>query len=163
MFCKSCQTEKDENEFYASDRHHCKTCKKEQSKKNRLANIEHYKEYDKNRTNKKERVQMCKEYKERLRKENPEKFDEVFHGIRKRYRKNHSEADRAHNILNDALRYGKIERPNKCVMCQKECKPQAHHYDYSKPLDVLWLCVRCHANVHKEERAKLGGKNEKNL
>ena len=154
MFCKSCQTEKDESEFYVSDKHHCKACKREQSKNNRLKNAEYYKEYDRNRPNKKERVQMCKLYKDRLRKDNPEKYDEVYHGIRKRYRKNHAEENKAQNKLNEALRAGKIVRPNKCVVCQKECKPQAHHYDYSKPLDVMWLCVRCHANVHKNERLR---------
>jgi len=27
-------------------------------------------------------------------------------------------------------------------------KAQAHHADYSKPLDVEWLCVKCHTDEH---------------
>lgn len=158
MFCKTCQQEKDSSCFYNSDKHHCKDCKKAYAKKYREDNIERILVYDRNRVNAKERVQKQKEYKERLRIENPEKYDEIYHSLRKRYRAKYKEKAHAENLLNDAIRTGKIIRPNKCIVCQKECKPQAHHYDYSKPLDVMWLCVRCHANVHKNERAKKGWK-----
>ena len=31
-------------------------------------------------------------------------------------------------------------------------KVQAHHEDYTKPLEVTWLCSACHAKVHKLSR-----------
>ncbi len=51
---------------------------------------------------------------------------------------------KAQNILNRAVKAGKIKRPSKCSKCGKTGKIQAHHKDYSKPLDVTWLCQTCH-------------------
>ena len=60
----------------------------------------------------------------------------------------HSEA-RAHRILNGALKRGYMTR-QPCERCGAE-KTDAHHDDYSRPLDVRWLCRRCHMAVHKEQ------------
>ncbi len=38
-----------------------------------------------------------------------------------------------------------IRKP--CEVCGKE-KSQGHHEDYSKPLDLIWLCVRHHQDRH---------------
>ena len=157
MFCVCCQTEKDENEFYKGNKSHCKTCIKERARLNRKSKLEYYREYDRNRPNKRERAKKVSEYKNRLRKENPEKFDSVFHKARKNYRKNHHDKCLAHEKLQYALDTGKVIRPNKCSMCGVECIPQGHHYDYSKPLDVIWLCAKCHSRIHVElRRAKRG-------
>ena len=37
--------------------------------------------------------------------------------------------------------------PQPCEVCGKE-KSQGHHEDYSKPLDVVWLCIRHHQDRH---------------
>lgn len=58
--------------------------------------------------------------------------------------------DWAHQIVSDRVRRGKLFKPNKCADCGVECSPHAHHSDYQKPLDVLWVCRRCHANIHKQ-------------
>ncbi len=60
------------------------------------------------------------------------------------YQKN-KEKRRSHVILNRAVNSGKIMRPNNCSQCNKECKPDGHHANYSKPLDVIWLCRACHS------------------
>lgn len=47
-----------------------------------------------------------------------------------------------------ALKFNILVRPDTCSKCGVKCKPEAHHPDYSKPLDVIWLCKSCHENVH---------------
>ena len=50
----------------------------------------------------------------------------------------------ARAILKNAVKIGVIIRPNKCSNCKIRCKPRGHHSDYSKPLEVKWLCRNCH-------------------
>ena len=94
--CICCGIEKDIAEYYShsqmADGHlnKCKECCKKQNKDNREKHLEYYREYDRNRPNKKERAKKVSEYKNRLRKENPEKFDSIFHKARKNYRKKSS-------------------------------------------------------------------------
>lgn len=51
-----------------------------------------------------------------------------------------------------AARSGRITRPTHCQKCGKECTPHSHHDDYSKPLDVRWLCAKCHGAEHRGRR-----------
>lgn len=53
----------------------------------------------------------------------------------------------AHKQVAYALKTGKLTRPSKCDVCGQECKPEAHHDDYKRPLDVQWLCTVCHAET----------------
>ena len=54
--------------------------------------------------------------------------------------------DLARGAIADALRRGKIAR-RPCENCGS-AKVEAHHADYSKPLDVHWLCRICHEAEH---------------
>jgi ribosomal protein S27AE len=45
-----------------------------------------------------------------------------------------------------ALRAGYLTR-KPCERCGAE-KVHAHHEDYTKPLDVMWLCQSCHMKHH---------------
>jgi len=54
-------------------------------------------------------------------------------------------------VYDAIVRTGKLHRPSKCDNCQMECKPQAHHQDYAKPLDVNWLCHGCHGLIHSKQ------------
>src|SRR5260370_14798419 len=49
-----------------------------------------------------------------------------------------------------ALKAGKlIKQP--CEVCGTTENIHAHHEDYSKPLDVRWLCASHHAGLHMAE------------
>lgn len=50
--------------------------------------------------------------------------------------------------LNHAVSTGKVEKLP-CKVCGRD-KAEGHHEDYSKPLDVIWLCRQCHADTHKK-------------
>jgi ribosomal protein L37E len=50
--------------------------------------------------------------------------------------------------VRNAVKSGLIVRPKKCVWCKEKCKPHGHHYDYGKPMEVVWLCASCHKFAH---------------
>lgn len=61
---------------------------------------------------------------------------------------NHKDERRAQHILNNNIRRGKLDR-KPCEKCGAE-KADAHHDDYNKPLEVRWLCRKCHAEWHSK-------------
>lgn len=61
------------------------------------------------------------------------------------------EKRKAHNEVKNALRSGKIHR-HPCCICGN--KAQAHHEDYSKPLDIIWLCHKHHGERHVQINEK---------
>jgi len=56
-----------------------------------------------------------------------------------------------HKVYN-ALKTGKLKRMP-CVVCKK-LKVYAHHPDYSKPLDIVWLCSYHHHELHHKSKIK---------
>lgn len=61
----------------------------------------------------------------------------------KRHREKNPEKYRARCAVNNALRDGRLKR-GPCKHCGGTERVQAHHADYSKPLDVEWVCFGCH-------------------
>jgi hypothetical protein len=68
---------------------------------------------------------------------------------------------RARQAVLAAIARGELSRPSNCERCGAASNPllrkpdiEAHHHDYSKPLEVEWLCVRCHATQHAEDRRR---------
>jgi ribosomal protein S27AE/DNA-directed RNA polymerase subunit RPC12/RpoP len=57
---------------------------------------------------------------------------------------------RARDLLRKEINAGRIQR-QPCEQCGAP-RSQAHHDDYSKPLDVRWLCGKCHRAVHRAMR-----------
>jgi hypothetical protein len=63
----------------------------------------------------------------------------------KRYAEKNREKRLAKDAVNNAVRSGKlVKRPCWCGSKRVE----GHHPDYSKPLDVIWLCHTHHKEVH---------------
>lgn len=66
------------------------------------------------------------------------------------------EARRAHWAVHNAVVRGLLERPDDCEKCGYVGRVtrdiHAHHDDYSKPLDVRWLCSSCHGRHHRALR-----------
>ena len=135
--CFKCKIEKPLDAFYKhpemADGHlgKCKECAKKDVTANRAENIMYYRTYDSARSKEGQRLAeltvRCKNY----RKKNPRKYA-------------------AHTLLNSAIQCRRIFRMA-CEVCGKE-KSHAHHENYDKPLEVVWLCAVHHSLRHKEMR-----------
>jgi hypothetical protein len=70
------------------------------------------------------------------------------------YHHRHPDRVRAHRVVNYWLRKGRLVK-TPCADCGTTNRLHAHHEDYSKPLDVIWLCAFCHYARHhaRQERA----------
>ena len=127
--CFKCGARKPLNQFYKHPRmkdgrvNKCKECNKRDVRENRQAKIEYYREYDKARGNRQGAA-----YQKWYRAKNPMRA-------------------RAHRMVAYHVRAGNMTA-KPCENCGSEERPHAHHDDYSKPLDVRWLCPACHAAVH---------------
>ena len=65
-------------------------------------------------------------------------------------RKRHPLRISAYKKVDWAVKMGTlIKQP--CEKCGSPSDIQAHHEDYNKPLDVVWLCRDCHFKLHRRE------------
>lgn len=55
----------------------------------------------------------------------------------------------AHILVGNYIRDGKLLKVYCCENCNAGGKVEAHHSDYNKPLEILWLCDKCHKDWHK--------------
>lgn len=82
------------------------------------------------------------------------------------YRAKYPHKARAKHMVADAIMRGDLVRPDQCSACKAippkavDGRPliQAHHHNgYENPLDVIWLCVFCHAKEHRAHSKRIGG------
>ena len=146
--CFKCNMSKPIDEFYkhkkTADGHlnKCKDCTKSDANKHREKNIEKVRAYDRNRPNKAERAQKQNDYLK------TEKGKSVSFIATRNYRNSNPERYRANTAVGNAIRDGRLIKPNECSCCGVICKPHGHHNNYSKPLDVIWYCNKCHNQYH---------------
>ena len=139
MICKRCEKDKGA-EFYANDRT-CKECRKALMRAKRLKRGDQYREYDRQRyQNQPHRKKAIAEYAK------TEKGKEANRAATRRWIKRNQEKRAAHIITGNAIRDGRLVR-QPCEQCG-EPKTDAHHDDYGQPLNVRWLCRKCHAQEH---------------
>lgn len=68
---------------------------------------------------------------------------------------------RAVHLVEKAIKKGIITINEKCEKCgatktfsDERRGVQAHHDDYNEPLEIRWLCQKCHHDWHKENNPK---------
>lgn len=133
--CKKCKYAKSGREHYLKNKEKCHANASKWNKRNR--------EY----INSKVRAQYAADPKkvlERLRQHR-----KVNKETAKRYRERHKEKINAQSKLRDHVKRGNIIKPDKCSICNSTEWIEGHHPDYSKPLEVVWLCKKCHNAIHK--------------
>jgi hypothetical protein len=82
---------------------------------------------------------------DRARRHRPDRKDALAAAVKDRA-KREPEKVKARTAVAHALRAGSIQRQS-CEVCGSD-PAQAHHDDYTKPLEVRWLCARHHAQLH---------------
>jgi len=144
--CRECEIKKPMTEYYEhkgmTDGHlnKCKSCVRSRVLSNTKENADYYKKYDKQRDMLPHRVQARKAYAQ------TDQGKLAAKKARQKYVETYPIRRAAHIIFNNALRDGKVEKLP-CLICGGES--QAHHPDYSRPLDVVWLCVKHHKQAHQ--------------
>lgn len=78
---------------------------------------------------------------------NTDKGRQIINSAVYRSIKKHPEKQKARELFNYAVRSKKILKPNICEQCLQEKTLEGHHIDYTKPLDVVWLCRPCHSKL----------------
>ena len=131
--CFKCHQVKPLTDFYRhsqmGDGHlgKCKKCAKRDVRENYAKKREYYSEYDRRRFQTSERKSAMRRYAQQRKVNNPEKYA-------------------ANNAVGNAIRDRRLFR-EPCEACGS-ANVQAHHDDYSKPLEVRWLCFKHHRALH---------------
>jgi ribosomal protein S27AE len=138
--CFKCKTIMPLIEFYKhsamGDGHlnKCKKCTKNDATTHRNKNLEKIRAYDMARSKEPQRAKLAAE-------------------VNRAWRAEDHRRSRAHVAVAKAIRNGLLVRCP-CVRCGEQ-KSLAHHEDYDKPLDVMWLCQPCHKQRHKEMKLEM--------
>lgn len=127
--CCKCKITKPISEFYWSKKdgleYRCKSCKREYAQSHKAEIAERMQKYQ--QTRKVECAKLSQEYRQR----NPEKC-------------------KARSVISVAVKTRELFASIFCEICGLSIKTEAHHPDYSRPLEVSWLCRKCHSKTHNE-------------
>ena len=70
-------------------------------------------------------------------------------------RKRNIKSDKVRHLVKKAIDNGNLIKLNYCEICNRNGDIRAHHYDYSKPLDVIWVGRSCHRLIHTNHLDKI--------
>lgn len=143
--CNVCGELSGVGNYYNKD-NTCKPCRREKVRLNRLKNRDYYREYDKwryaNQPQVKDRI---------IRYSISDEGRKASSKAKSAYICRNKEARAAHIIVGNAVRDGRLIKPKQCSICF-EFKPSrqihGHHDDYTKPMEVRWMCAMCHTIEH---------------
>jgi len=99
-------------------------------------------EYDKSRAMLAHRVKAREEYRK------TDAFKKSRYKTTKKYRAKNPNKTKAHRKVQYEVSIGSLSS-KPCEICGTP-KTVAHHDDYSKPLDIRWLCAKHHKQWHAE-------------
>ena len=71
---------------------------------------------------------------------------------REKLRRLRPEKGKVKGIARYAMQTGRIAIGSECGTCGSNKNMHKHHDDYSKPLEIRWLCARCHMKLHAKMR-----------
>ncbi len=145
--CIGCGVAKNRSEFYANPGTadgllgKCKPCILAAMQRDRELNPQKYIDRDRARNRLPHRIA------ERKRYAKTEGGKQARRNASNNYYRRNSHKRKAVIAANNAVRDGRLmKRP--CDVCGV-AKVEAHHADYSKPLEVRWLCNKHHREEHK--------------
>ena len=157
--CYKCASIKPIGDFYRNANKvdgyatECKECAKAYFKIYRDEHLEHLREYNR------ERFQNNMEYREKTLQQSRERLKNNPESValaNKKWLERNPEKTKCHNLLNKAIKQGKVIRATSCQSCgASDVRIHGHHHDYTKPFDVAWLCQPCHLKLHRLERNAL--------
>lgn len=143
--CSICGIEKDINNFYFRNktqniyRNDCKKCHYDARKKWAINNINKIRLYRNNwKSKNKDKIKFWDLH-------NPKKRIRI-----KLWRQNNPLKYKSHSKISTALLSGIIKKLP-CKICGSTKNIHGHHFDYSKPLEVIWLCPKHHYEIHRKD------------
>jgi hypothetical protein len=145
--CFRCHQTKPLDEFYRHSMmrdgrlNKCKDCTKADTRRRRRDKHESVLEYDRRRNMQPHRVTARLEYMQTQQ-------GKLAHSkANNAWANKYPERKAASTAINSAKLTGKLA-PLPCLICG-DPNTEAHHPDYSRPLDVIWLCTAHHKAAHK--------------
>jgi len=144
--CSTCKTLKPFDQFYRCAekkdgyKHQCKACERlyHQTEKAKISHKASCLKYQRTEKGKIASRANCAKFRK----------NEAFKKSTLKYRAKFPERRSAQIAVCTALHSGILVKPENCTCCNAQCIPEGHHTDYTKPLQVIWLCKDCHEAAH---------------